>query len=246
MEKNKKIRIDQLLVEKGLAETREKAQRLLMAGLILIDEKVVYKPGKIVSSLSCIRKKKGTLFVSRGGDKLNGLFEDYPLQVKDKICLDIGSSTGGFTDCLLKKGVKRVYSIDVGKGLIDWSLRNDPRVILMEKVNARYLTQDMIPEQGNVCVMDVSFISIEKILPALYNLITPGGFIISLIKPQFEAGKDRVGKKGIIKDTSVHSDVIERIKTFAKENHLMPKGVFPSKVKGAKGNQEFFIVLKKE
>ena len=243
--KQKKERIDNLVVKYGLAQTCEKAKRLIMAELIFADEEKITKPGKLVSVDAIIKTKKQASFVGRGGDKLNGFFSDYQVNIKDKICLDVGSSTGGFTDCLLSKEAKKVYAVDVGKGQLDWKLRNDPRVIVKEGVNARYISSEIISELCDIIVMDVSFISIEKILGSLYNLLTYKGIIIALIKPQFEARREKIGEKGIVKDISVHKEVIKKIEDFAEKINLTKLAVFPSKVIGTKGNQEYFIALQK-
>ena len=243
--KNKKTRLDHLVHEQGMAESREKAKRMIMAGLIRVNGEPVFKPGKLIAADNSISRIQKSLFVSRGGEKLDGFFQDYSLEVNGKTCMDIGASTGGFTDCLIKKGAKKVYAVDVGKGLIDWRLRNNPRVTLFEKVNARYLSKDIIPEKCDICVMDVSFISVEKIIPAVYNLLARNGVILALIKPQFEAGRKSVGKKGIVKDINVHKQVIEKIETFSRSLDLNVLAVIPSRVKGSKGNQEYFMLLKK-
>ena len=216
-----------------------------MAGLVRVDGEVVSKPGKTVAQDSDVVLSKKLPFVSRGGEKMEGLLEDHAIDIQGKICLDVGASTGGFTDCLLKRGAKKVYAVDVGRGQLNWLLRDDERVVLREGVNARYLTAEIVPELCEICVIDVSFISIEKILPALYNLIARDGHIIALIKPQFEAERHLVGEKGIIKDEKVHQDVIERIRSFSESLHWETVTIAPSKLKGTKGNQEFFIVLRK-
>lgn len=234
-----------MIVEKNLAASREKARCLIMSGAVKVNGERVLKPGKMISSRSKVTLKEAPRFVSRGGDKIDGFFHDHCLEIKDKVCLDIGSSTGGFTDCLLKRGAKKVYAVDVGKGLIDWKLRNDPRVVLLEEINARYLSQTIIQEVCDIGVIDVSFISVEKIIPSVYNLISSGGFLLVLVKPQFEAGRESVGKGGIVKDARVHQKVIERVKAFSEKQGFTALVHYPSRIRGSKGNQEYFLLLQK-
>ena len=243
----KKIRLDQLLVERGLAESREKAKRLVMAGQVLVDGHPAPKPGHPVTTDHKIVLKEAERFVSRGGTKLEEAMETFGLDLTGKICLDIGSSTGGFTDCMLQHGADKVYAVDVGKGQLHWKLREDERVIVMEGINARYLTPDDIPQPADFASIDTSFISLTKILPALQTLLKPGGEIVSLIKPQFEAGKDAVDKgRGVITDPAIHEEVIEKIKTFGtQELGLKWLGQATSPIKGPKGNIEFLAHWKK-
>ena len=242
----KKTRLDQLLVDKGLAESREKAKRLILAGQVLIDGRPAPKPGHPVTLDHKITLKETERFVSRGGEKLEGAMQAFSLDLTDTICLDIGSSTGGFTDCMLQHGAAKVYAVDVGKGQLHWKLREDSRVVVMESVNARYLTPDDIPDPADFASIDTSFISLTKILPAVQALIKPGGQIVSLIKPQFEAGKTEVDKgRGVITDPAIHDAVIAKIKTFGTEDLGMEwLGIETSPIKGPKGNVEFLAYWK--
>lgn len=237
----KKTRLDQLLVDKGLAESREKAKRLVLAGQVLIDGQPAPKPGHPVTLDHKITIKETERFVSRGGEKLEGAMQAFNLDLTGTICLDIGSSTGGFTDCMLQHGAAKVYAVDVGKGQLHWKLREDERVIVMESVNARYLTPEDVSESADFASIDTSFISLTKILPAVKTLIKPGGHIVSLIKPQFEAGKTEVDKgRGVITDPAIHEAVIEKIKAFGtRELSLEWLDLAQSPIKGPKGNVEF-------
>jgi 23S rRNA (cytidine1920-2'-O)/16S rRNA (cytidine1409-2'-O)-methyltransferase len=237
----KKIRLDQLLMEKGLAESREKARRLILAGQVLVDGQPAPKPGHTVSPDREIVLKEVERFVSRGGEKLEGAMEAFKLDLTGKVCLDIGSSTGGFTDCMLQHGAAKVYAVDVGKGQLHWKLREDPRVVVMEEVNARYLTTADISEPADFASIDTSFISLTNILPAVKGLLKPGGEIVSLIKPQFEAGKEEVDKgRGVITDPAIHEAVVAKIKQFGtKTLSLKWLGLAVSPLKGPKGNIEF-------
>lgn len=244
----KKIRLDQLLIEKGLAESREKARRLILAGQVLVDGQPSPKPGQTLTPDREITLKEAERFVSRGGEKLEGAMKSFPIELSGKICLDIGSSTGGFTDCMLQHGAIRVYAIDVGKGQLHWKLREDPRVVVMEGVNARHLTPSDLPEPADFASIDTSFISLTNILPAVNRLLKSGGEIVSLIKPQFEAGKEEVDKgRGVITDPAVHDAVIRRIQTFGvRELGLEWLGLTASPLKGPKGNIEFLAYWKKQ
>ena len=237
----KKNRLDQLIVDKGLAESREKAKRLVLAGQVLIDGHPAPKPGHPVTPDHQIEIKQPQRFVSRGGEKLEGAMEFFSIELNDKVCLDIGSSTGGFTDCMLQHGAARVYAVDVGKGQLHWKLREDERVTVMEGTNARYLTAEDFPEPADFASIDTSFISLTKILPAVKKLLKPGGEMVSLIKPQFEAGKQAVDKgRGVITDPAIHEEVISKIKAFGtKELGLQWLGLATSPIKGPKGNIEF-------
>ncbi len=243
----KKIRLDQLLVEKGLAESREKAKRLILAGQILVDGHPSPKPGHPLAPDHKIILKKAARFVSRGGDKLEGAVEAFELNLTSKVCLDIGSSTGGFTDCMLQHGATKVYAVDVGKGQLHWKLREDSRIVVMEGVNARYLTAEDIPEFADFASIDTSFISLTKILPAVKKLLKPGGEIVSLIKPQFEAGKEAVDKgRGVITDPAIHEEVISKVRKFGTEDlGLEWLDLTTSPLKGPKGNIEFLAHWKR-
>lgn len=237
----KKIRLDQLVVDKGLAESREKAKRLILAGQILVDGHSAPKPGHPLAPDHKIILKEAARFVSRGGEKLEEAITTFNLSLEDKICLDIGSSTGGFTDCMLQHGGNKVYAIDVGKGQLHWKLREDPRVIVMEGTNARYLTAKDLPEPADFASIDTSFISLTNILPAAQQLLKPGGEMVSLIKPQFEAGKEAVNKgRGVITDPAIHEEVISKVRDFGEtELGLIWLDLATSPIKGPKGNIEF-------
>ena len=243
----KKIRLDQLLVEKGLVESREKAKRLIMSGQILVDGQPAPKPGQTLAPDREITLKAVERFVSRGGEKLEGAMQAFPISLEGKVCLDIGPSTGGFTDCMLQHGATRVYAVDVGKGQLHWKLREDPRVVVMEGVNARYLMPADLPEPADFASIDTSFISLTNILPAVKSLLKPGGEIVSLIKPQFEAGKEEVDKgRGVITDPAIHEEVISKVREFGTEElGLEWIGLSTSPLKGPKGNIEFLAHWKK-
>jgi 23S rRNA (cytidine1920-2'-O)/16S rRNA (cytidine1409-2'-O)-methyltransferase len=243
----KKIRLDQLLVDKGIAESREKAKRLILAGQVLVDGHPSPKPGHPLAPDHKIVLKEAERFVSRGGEKLEGAMEAFELDLTGKVCLDIGSSTGGFTDCMLQHGAAKVYAVDVGKGQLHWKLREDDRVVVMEGVNARYLTPADLPEPADFASIDVSFISLTNILPAVKELLKPGGEIVSLIKPQFEAGKEEVDKgRGVITDPAIHEEVISKVRKFGTEElGLEWIGLATSPLKGPKGNVEFLAYWRK-
>lgn len=241
-----KQRLDILLVERRLAESREKAQRLILAGAVRVDGQVADKAGRPCPNGALIEVSAGARFVSRGGGKLEAAFESFVLQVSGKICADIGASTGGFTDCLLQHGAAKVYAVDVGKGQLDWRLRNDPRVIVKEELNARYLSERDIPEPLQFVVIDVSFISLTLILPPVTNLIEPGGQMVSLIKPQFEAGKEHVGKGGVVRDPAVHQAVVEQVRRFGTQKLALEwLGWCESPLRGPAGNIEFLAWWRK-
>lgn len=231
------------MVERGLAESREKSQALIMAGKVEAGGLRIDKPGKEVDVESEITVKGPLPYVSRGGLKLEGALEGFKIDVAGLTAIDVGASTGGFTDCLLKRGAKKVYAIDVGKGLIDFSLRNDPRVILLEEKNIRHLDPSEIGEKADIITIDVSFISLEKVLPKARELVKEGGAVLALVKPQFEVGKGQVGKGGIVKDPEKHKEVVERISVFSKDLGFNAGGTMESPIKGTKGNREFWIYL---
>ncbi len=243
----KKIRLDQLLMEKGLAESLDKAKRLILAGQVLVDGHPSPKPGHPLAPDHKIVLKEVARFVSRGGDKLEGAMEAFELDLTNTVCLDIGSSTGGFTDCMLQHGATKVYAVDVGKGQLHWKLREDDRVIVMEGTNARYLTAEDILEAADFASIDTSFISLTKILPAVKTLLKPGGEIVSLIKPQFEASKEAVDKgRGVITDPAIHEEVIAMVQAFGTEKlGLEWLGLSTSPLKGPKGNIEFLAYWKR-
>jgi len=244
----KKERLDKLLVEKGLVKSRERAKGLIMAAKVLVNGKVVDKVGTKVNIDSKIEIKGEDIpYVSRGGLKLETAIKEFNLSVKGFTCLDIGASTGGFTDCLLKHGAKKVYAVDVGKGQLDWKLRKDPRVISIEEFNARYLTEKEVPEKVDLIVIDVSFISLTKILPVAKGFLKPEGKIVALIKPQFELTKREVDKgKGVIRDPELHRRAIKKIIDFSRKIGLYIENLTLSKPKGPKGNKEFLILLSQE
>ncbi len=241
-----KQRLDILLVERGLAESREKAQRLILAGAVRVNGQVADKAGRPCADDACVEVTASDKFVSRGGGKLEAAFDAFRLDVAGKVCADIGASTGGFTDCMLQHGAVRVYAVDVGKGQLDWRLRNDPRVIVKEELNARYLSERDIPEPFHFAVIDVSFISLTLILPPVTKLIAPGGQIVSLIKPQFEAGRENVGKGGVVRDPAVHESVIAQVRQFGTQSlPLEWLGLCESPLRGPAGNIEFLAWWRK-
>ena len=235
-----KQRLDRLLVERGLAESREKAQALIMAGHVMIDGQMAGKPGHTVDTAIDIQIAKRPAYVSRGGVKLAHALDHFAIAVDGLICLDVGASTGGFTDCLLARGALRVHAVDVGKGQLDWKLRNDPRVALHEGLNARYLRLEDIGELVDLTVCDVSFISVTLILPAVAPLLRPGGRMVILVKPQFEVGKGQVGKGGIVRRPELHAQACERVDECVKQMGF-ETSVIESPILGAKGNREFLL-----
>ncbi len=246
MSKASKERLDKLLLRRGLAETRKKAQALIMAGLVYVNDKRVDKAGTQVSQEAKIEIRGSACpFVSRGGLKLAHALKEFGLKVQGLICIDIGASTGGFTHCLLQEGAQKVYAIDVGHGQLHWRLRQDPRVINMEGINARYLTPQDLPEQADLATIDVAFISLTKVLPAVISLLKPQADIVALIKPQFEVGPKEVGKKGVVRDPLLHQKVLEKITSFARKQGLLVLGLTESPIRGPAGNKEFLIHLKK-
>ncbi|MBI1911947.1 MAG: TlyA family RNA methyltransferase [Deltaproteobacteria bacterium] len=243
MKKPPKVRIDTLLFEKGLVGSRQKAQALIMAGKVLVNGEMVDKAGKEVNPESLITLKEEVPFVSRGGIKLTGALDKFNVVADGLVIMDVGSSTGGFTDCLLKRGAKKIFAIDVGKGILDISLRNDPRVCVLEEKNIRYMDFNEVGERVDMAVIDVSFISLEKVLPKVKEFLKEGGLVLALIKPQFEVGKGQVGKGGIVKDPEKHKAVIDRITEFAEGEGYKAIGHTESPITGAKGNKEFWILL---
>jgi 23S rRNA (cytidine1920-2'-O)/16S rRNA (cytidine1409-2'-O)-methyltransferase len=242
---SKKLRLDQLLVEKGLFASREGAQRAVMAGEVKIGTRIAAKPAQLLEPDAEIAVKPTRKYVGRGALKLEGALDYFEIDVNGKIALDIGASTGGFTDCLLQRGGAKVYAVDVGHGQLDWKLRNDPRVIVLEKLNARFLSRKHIPELVDLCVIDVSFISLTLILPNAFDLITPSGVILALIKPQFELQRADVGRGGIIREPELQQKAQDKIVAFVTALGHVVTGLVPSAIKGADGNQEFFACLRK-
>ena len=239
-----KLRLDQLLFEKGLAESREKARAYIMEGLVFLDGKRVDKPGlKVAAEAEPELRGKPLAYVSRGGLKLEKALRVFPVLPEGKHCIDCGASTGGFTDVLLQNGAERVYAVDVGYGQLAWKLRNDPRVISLERTNIRYLTAEQVPETLDLAVMDVSFISIRLLFPVLYRFLKPEADLICLIKPQFEAGREQVGKKGVVRDPEVHKKVIRDCLTAAQECGFSVRGLDYSPIRGPEGNIEFLCHL---
>lgn len=240
----KKERLDVLLVNRGMFESRAKAQAAVMAGQVLVNEQKIDKPGTPVAPEVTIRLLGNKLpYVSRGGLKLEKALQIFPISVEGKVVADIGASTGGFTDCALQNGAAKVYAIDVGYGQLAWKLRNDERVVNMERTNVRYLEADSLLEQVDAATIDVAFISLDKILPAVHKILKPEGFVVALIKPQFEAGKENVGKKGVVRDAAVHEQVINNVISFAKGEGFGIAGLDFSPIKGPEGNIEYLLHL---
>jgi 23S rRNA (cytidine1920-2'-O)/16S rRNA (cytidine1409-2'-O)-methyltransferase len=235
-----KRRADQLLVEQGLAESRQKAQALILAGSVRADGQRIEKPGQTVALESKLEVTERLPFVSRGGLKLQAALDHFAIDVTGWVCLDVGSSTGGFTDCLLQRGAARVYAIDVGTNQLDWKLRNDPRVIVQEQVNARYLSNEHVPEPCDLLVCDVSFISLKLIVPPAVPLLKPGAGMVLLVKPQFEVGRDDVGKGGIVRDPALHEQVCRDVSSFL-ETLGFRVSLTDSPILGAEGNREFLL-----
>ena len=243
---DKKVRLDLYLFENGFTESREKAKALIMSGIVYVNDQKELKPGRDIKSDDVVEVRGSTLkYVSRGGLKLEKAMQEFPIDLKDCICMDIGASTGGFTDCMLQNGAKKVYSIDVGYGQLAWKLRSDERVVNLERTNFRYVTHEQIPENIDFASVDVSFISLKIILPVMYELLKDDGEAVCLIKPQFEAGREKVGKKGVVRDVNVHTEVIENIVSFAASQKFIVSGLSYSPVKGPEGNIEYLIFLKK-
>ena len=242
----KKIRLDQLVFDLGLTESRERAKTTIMSGLVFVDGQRADKPGMQVSPDASVEVKGAALpYVSRGGLKLEKALKVFPIDPSGLTCIDCGASTGGFTDVLLKNGAAKVYSVDVGYGQLAWCLRQDERVINMERTNIRYISSEQIPEPIDLAVMDLSFISIKLVLPAVCSLLKDGGELMCLIKPQFEAGREEVGKKGVVRDKAVHLAVIESILEFAPSVGMAVRGLDFSPIKGPEGNREYLCYMKK-
>lgn len=243
---DKKVRLDLYLAENGFTESREKAKALIMSGVVYVNDQKELKAGREIKIDDIVEVRGSTLkYVSRGGLKLEKAMQEFPIDLTDCICMDIGASTGGFTDCMLMNGAKKVYSIDVGYGQLAWKLRSDERVVNMERTNFRYVTREQIPEEIDFASVDVSFISLKIILPVMYELLKADGEAVCLIKPQFEAGREKVGKKGVVRDVNVHTEVIENIAGFVASQKFKVSGLSYSPVKGPEGNIEYLIYLKK-
>lgn len=239
-------RLDLLLVERGLFPSREKAQRAIMAGLVRVGDAVGDKPGTKVAADAVLSVKEECRYVGRGGLKMEGALRHFGVDPTGMTCLDIGASTGGFTDCLLQHGAARVHAVDVGHSQLDWKIRSDPRVVVREKLNARHLTRDDIPDPVDLCVIDVSFISLTLILPAAFALLKPGGTLIALIKPQFELGKEEVDAgHGVVRDPEAHRRAVEKIGQFVRQSGQAWEGVVESPILGGEGNREFLACLRK-
>ena len=246
MNEKKKTRLDKLLAERGLVESCERARSLILAGKVFVQGQRIDKAGSMVlPDMEILIKGEDTPYVSRGGVKLEKALEEFQIDAKGMVAMDVGSSTGGFTDCLLKKGAERVYAIDVGYGQLDWKLRRDKRVVVLEKRNIRYLEKEEIPEEIDLAVIDVSFISLTMVIPKVLEFLKDGGRIIALIKPQFEVAKGEVGKGGIVKNSEKHREVVLKISEFADTLDLSVKGTIESPILGQKGNREFLIYLVK-
>ena len=240
-----KERLDILIVNKGLAASREKAKAIIMSGIVYVDGQKEDKAGSMFEETANIEVRGATLkYVSRGGLKLEKAMTHFGVRLKDKICMDVGSSTGGFTDCMLQNGAVKVYAVDVGHGQLDWKLRNDPRVVCMEKTNIRYVTPEEIPDRIQFVSIDVSFISLTKVLGPVKALMEPDGEVVCLIKPQFEAGREKVGKKGVVREKSVHLEVIEMVASFAGSIGFEALHLEFSPIKGPEGNIEYLLHLR--
>ncbi len=238
----KKVRIDALLVDRQFFDTREKAKRALMSGIIYVNSQLIDKPGMKVKVDSDIEiRGKALPYVSRGGLKIEKAIREYGIDLQSLTCMDVGASTGGFTDCMIQSGAKKVYAVDVGYGQLDWKLRQDERVVCMERTNVRYLKREDIKDEIDFVSVDVSFISLRIVLPVVKELLKEKGKTIFLIKPQFEAGRQKVGRRGVVREKEVHREVIEEILNFVIEMGLSIKGITYSPIKGPKGNIEFLV-----
>jgi 23S rRNA (cytidine1920-2'-O)/16S rRNA (cytidine1409-2'-O)-methyltransferase len=239
-----KQRLDRLLVAKGLAPSRQRARAMIMAGKILVNSQPAGKAGILVCQADCIELKGNDIpYVSRGGLKLEAALQSLELNINGSICLDVGASTGGFTDCLLQNGAARVYAVDVGYGQLAWKLRQDQRVVVIERTNIRYMPAEAVAEPIDLATIDVSFISLKIVVPAVTAFLRRDAYILALIKPQFEVGKNQVGKGGVVRDKNLHTRVIQNLSSFFKEKGMLCLEVFPSPILGPKGNREFFILL---
>ena len=241
-----KMRLDLLLVERGLEESRQRAQAVIMSGVVYVDGQKADKPGMAVPAAAAVEVRGDKLpYVSRGGLKLEKAMKAFPIRLEGAVCADIGASTGGFTDCMLQNGAAKVYAVDVGRGQLAWKLRSDPRVVCLERTNARYLSREQIPEELAFASVDVSFISLSLILPPLSALLGRSGEAVTLVKPQFEAGREKVGKKGVVRDPAVHLEVLERWLEHAAAAGLTVRGLTYSPIRGPEGNIEYLGYLRK-
>ena len=242
----KKTRLDVAVFEQGYAPSREKAKAIIMAGIVYVNNQKVDKAGFELKEGDVLDVRGKTLqYVSRGGLKLEKAMQEFPITLEGKVCMDVGASTGGFTDCMLQNGAVKVYSVDVGYGQLAWKLRTDERVVNLERTNFRYATREQIPDEIDFASVDVSFISLKHILPNLNTLLASDGQAVCLIKPQFEAGKEKVGKKGVVRDLNVHLEVVENVINLAVENGFSVMGLQFSPIKGPEGNIEYLIYLNK-
>jgi 23S rRNA (cytidine1920-2'-O)/16S rRNA (cytidine1409-2'-O)-methyltransferase len=241
-EKSPKIRLDRLLVDRGLVASRERARALILAGVVLVNEEPVDKAGTLIADGAAVRiRGEDHPYVSRGGMKLKGALDTFGIEVKGSSALDVGASTGGFTDCLLQEGARTVYAVDVGYGQIAWKLRNDPRVILFERTNIRHFSGVGVEKPVDIAVIDTSFISLRLVIPSVLQFVKEGGIILALVKPQFEVGKGEVGKKGVVRDPALHLKVVGDLAAFCAELGLSVRGTCESPLTGPEGNREFFI-----
>lgn len=241
----KKRRLDLAVLENGLAPSRQRAQSLIMAGKILVNQYPIDKPGALISDSDIISRKGADIpYVSRGGLKLEAALQNFKLEVKDKICMDVGASTGGFTDCLLQHGARRVYAVDVGYGQMAWQLRQDPHVVVIERTNIRHMPFETVGEPVHLITIDVSFISLKIAIPAVLKFLHQNADLIALIKPQFEVGKGKVGKGGVVRNPALHEEVVKNLTDFFTGSGLLVKAVIESPIRGPKGNKEYLMWLK--
>ena len=240
-----KKRLDVYLTEQGMFESREKARAAVMAGLVFVNGQKAMKPGDPVKPTDAVEARGGAEFVSRGGHKLKKAMQVFPITLQNKICMDVGASTGGFTDCMLQNGASKVYAVDVGYGQLAWKLRSDPRVVNLERTNIRFLTREQVPEPPAFVSVDVAFISLKLVLPVVWEFLAPEGECVCLVKPQFEAGRENVGKKGVVRDPAVHTGVLREICAFARETGFAAAGLDYSPIKGPEGNIEYLLYLSK-
>ena len=239
-----KIRLDQYLCQNGLVQSRERAKALIMSGIVFVNEQKADKAGEMIAPDAKVEVRGHDIgYVSRGGLKLEKAMQVFPMRPDGKVCMDIGASTGGFTDCMLQNGAKKVYAVDVGYGQLAWTLRNDPRVVNLERTNFRYFSADLLQEQPDFISIDVSFISLTLILPVVAQLLSQQGYCVCLIKPQFEAGRELVGKKGVVRDATVHQQVIAKIVEFAAQTGFGVLALDFSPIKGPEGNIEYLLLL---